>query len=139
MLYRIVTAWQGEPEWEVLVMVPLYFESVYLAQRYIERTTHRLFISSQTNRLILDISGEHYQISSESVIVSKLKPESEDKIMISADDFERQNIDVKDFHKVEGLNQGFCSLSYGITDSNLNAIKVLSAQELEQAKKIEII
>lgn len=123
MSYRIVTLWQGEPEWEILVMVPKEFSTVYSAKKFVRMGREKLFIDSQTNKLILTMAENSYIIYQDLVKVGKLKPESEDKIMVTSDDFEQKEIYIKDFSQVDGLNRGFCSLAYTIIDSNNKPIE----------------
>lgn len=66
---------------------------------------------------LIDASGHCHQIKNEQVIVRQLKLESRLKLVVNIDDFVVVKLEIKDFSRIDGLNNGFGCLAYGVVDN----------------------
>ena len=95
------------------------FPTVQSAAEFGNRKAKTLLHEQNAGYLILtDVTGSHYRIEQEQIIVSRLKQEGRGKLVVDANDFEVNDIKISDFSSTEGLDKGFESLAYAVKDSN---------------------
>lgn len=112
--YESVTTWQGEPEWEIEVTVK-GFPTAYAAATFGNEQAIELIRIPRTNYLTLVNSiGKCYKIEQNQVVVRKIKPESASSRIVSGDDFYTVDINIENFAAIDGLNNGFACLAYGV-------------------------
>jgi len=112
--YESVTTWQGEPEWEIEVTVG-GFTTAQAAATFGNEQAIELIHIPRTNYLTLVNSiGKCYKIEQKQVFVRKIKPESASNRIVSTDDFYTVDINIEDFATIDGLNNGFACLAYGV-------------------------
>lgn len=116
--FKSVTIWQGEPQWEIEVTVG-GFPTAQAADDFGCERAKRLIHPINADYLILEDSlGNYHKIEQNQVVVSKLKPECQQKLFTSEDDLAIANISIKDFSITKGLDRGFESLAYGVIPDN---------------------
>ena len=122
MTYRSVTTWQGEPEWELVITLG-DFSDIETAAKFGNEDIKKLKYDRDSRQLILVTKvGTIHQVQPHQLVVSKLKPEAEGKLMVDASDFEPVEVKIEDFSQIYGLDRGFGSLAYGVIDEDGNPI-----------------
>lgn len=112
--YESVTTWQGEPKWEIEVTVK-GFPTATAAANFGNEQAIELIHIPRTNYLTLVNSiGKCYKIEQNQVVVRKIKPGSARNRIVSADDFYTVDIKIEEFSTVDGLNNKFNCLAYGV-------------------------
>lgn len=135
-MYKSVTSWQGEFNWQIDVIVD-DFESISTAVNFGSSVAERLIKYPGTDYLILlDRDGKEEKIFDDRVVVRQLKPESLDKKIWNYSDFEQVHIPIIDFDRTDGLNCGFESSAFGVLDENNNSIDIKAWYERATTQRI---
>lgn len=122
--YYSVTIWQGEPEWQIEIRIG-GFPSIAAAANFGYKHAKKLKHEPNVDYLILlDSSGSCHKVEQEQVFVYKIKPESQEKLMVSEHDFTLVDVRIENFSSIDGLNRGFAGLAYGVLDTDLIPIKI---------------
>ncbi len=122
MTYRSVTTWQGEPEWELVITLG-DFSDIESAARFGNQGIEKLWYNKfQRQLFVITKDGAIHQVQPHQLVVSKLKPEAEGKLMVDANDFEPVEVKIEDFSQIYGLDRGFGSLAYGVIDEDGNPV-----------------
>ena len=122
MKYRSTTTWQGEPQWELVITMG-EFDDVETAAKFGSEDIKKLkYDKSQLKLFLLTKDGNRHEVFPSQLVVSKLKPKAEGKLMVDTNDFEPVDVKIFDFSHINGLDRGFGSLAYGVVDEDGNPV-----------------
>lgn len=113
--FESVTIWQGEPEWEIEVTVKGFRTATAAATFGNKQAIELIHIPSTNYLTLVNSRGKCYKIEQNQVVVRKIKPESASKRIVTTDDFYAVDISIEEFSTIDGLNNKFDCLSYGVT------------------------
>ena len=123
MKYKAVGIFQGDYGWELSITIP-GFDDILSAAELASKGIKEVKYNISERKLFARINNSYRELIPSEVVVSKLKPESEDKAITNADDYEPVNLKIHDFWSIQGLNSTFGSLAYGVQDAEGNPIKI---------------
>ncbi len=115
--YRSVTTWQGEPEWEIQVLMD-GFLTIQEAAEFGQKVKELKHARNAEFLVLIDGRENHYRIEQHQIRVQIQTQDSRGKRVVSWDNFESINVNIKDFSSTKGLDNGFGSLSYGVEDEH---------------------
>jgi len=115
--YRSVTTWQGEPEWEIQVLID-GFLSIQKAAEFGQKVKALKHVRNAEYLVLIDGEENRYRIEQHQIRVRIQTQDSRGKMVVNWDDFEPIDVNIKDFSSVDGLDTGFGSLSYGVEDEH---------------------
>ena len=121
MKYKSQTVWQADNGWELIITIQ-GFNDIFSAVQFSIKSFNNLSYNSFNRELIAQINKSYRSILDSEVLVSKLKPESREKLITDDEDFQTINLSIEQFWSIAELNGTFECLTYRVIDENNNPV-----------------